>query len=939
MTSQNPLQTDIKPVAIEEEMKRSYLDYAMSVIVSRALPDVRDGLKPVHRRILYAMKATGNEYNRPYRKSARVVGEVMGKYHPHGDMAIYDAMVRLTQDFSLRVPLIDGQGNFGSMDGDPAAASRYTEARLSKSAHELLEDIDKDTVDFYPNYDETEIQPTVLPARFPNLLVNGGSGIAVGMATSIPTHNLGEVIDACCALIDNPQLTLPDIMQFIKGPDFPTGGTIMGRHGIHEAFRTGRSGVVVRGKAHFETGKNDRQSIVITEIPYQVNKARLVEKIAELVKEKIIEGISDLRDETSNRSGVRIVIEIKRDAVADVILNQLYRYSQLQTSVSYNMLAIRHGRPEQLSLMQILEAFLEFREEVILRRTRFELRKAREKAHTLMGFAIAISNIDPIIELIRAAADRAEAKEQLIERLWDASAVLPLLALMEEKLPEEGSYQLSETQANAILDLRLHRLTGMERDKIQADLEGVTALIQELVSILGSRPRVLEIMKEELIAVKNEYPSPRRTDIEEGDSSIDMEDLIQKEDMVVTVSLEGYIKRVPLSTYRAQRRGGRGRSGMTMKDEDIISDVFVGNTHSQVYFFSSLGQVYRMKVYRLPLASPQSKGRAIVNLLPLSENEKITTILVVPYDVNQETQFLMFATSAGNARRNALSDFHNISPNGKKAIRMDEGESLIAVALCSEEDDVMLSTAHGICNRFNVTDIRIFAGRDSNGVRGIRLSDGDQVIAMTILLSASAQNTEERDAYLKAATRLRQTANETDTDETDIIEAADQAEETVQLAPERVQELAEREQFILAISENGYGKRTSAYEYRTTNRGSSGFDAMQVTAKTGGLVATFPVNENDQIMLVTDRGRLIRCAVTDIRMTGRRAQGVIIFRVDADEKVVAVSRIGSVEGDDEDIIDGEVADIVTNGEDIVVSSESSKENDPSNAVQTVETKE
>ncbi|MES2252749.1 MAG: DNA gyrase subunit A [Pseudomonadota bacterium] len=915
MTLQNPFQTDIKPIAIEEEMKTSYLSYAMSVIVSRALPDVRDGLKPVHRRILYAMKATGNEYNRPYRKSARVVGEVMGKYHPHGDMAIYDAMVRLTQDFSLRVPLIDGQGNFGSMDGDPAAAARYTEARLSKPAHELLEDIDKDTVDFCPNYDESEIQPTVLPARFPNLLVNGGSGIAVGMATSIPTHNLGEVIDACCALIDNPELTLPEIMQFVKGPDFPTGGTIMGRHGIHEAFRTGRGGVVVRGKAHFETGKNDRQSIVITEIPYQVNKARLVEKIAELVKEKIIEGISDLRDE-SNRKGVRIVIEVKRDAVADVILNQLYRYSQLQTTISYNMLAIRHGRPEQLSLTQILEAFLEFREEVILRRTRFELRKAREKAHTLMGFAIAISNIDPIIELIRAAADRADAKDQLIERLWNASTVLPLLALMEEKVPEQGLYQLSEIQANAILDLRLHRLTGLERDKIQADLEGVAALIRELVSLLGSRPRILSIMKEELLAIKGEYLSPRRTDIEESDSSIDVEDLIQKEDMVVTVSLEGYIKRVPLSTYRSQRRGGRGRSGMTMKEEDIISDVFVANTHSQVYFFSSLGQVYRMKVYRLPLASPQSKGRAIVNLLPLSENEKITTILVVPDDVDQEKNFLMFATSVGNVRRNALNDFHHIAPNGKKAIRMDEGESLVAVALCSEEDDVMLSTAHGICNRFNVTDIRIFAGRDSNGVRGIRLAGDDQVIAMTILVSAAAQNTEERDAYLKAAMRLRQAD---DTEESDVVEASptdgESDDSTLQLAPERIQELAEREQFILAISENGYGKRTSAYEYRTTNRGSSGFDAMQVTAKTGGLVATFPVNENDQIMLVTDRGRLIRCAVIDIRMTGRRAQGVIIFRVDADEKVVAVSRIGSVGIDEEDVIDGEVVENTTDSND------------------------
>ena len=912
MSMQNALPTDIKPVAIEEEMKRSYLDYAMSVIVSRALPDVRDGLKPVHRRILYAMKATGNEYNRPYRKSARVVGEVMGKYHPHGDMAIYDAMVRLTQDFSLRVPLIDGQGNFGSMDGDPAAASRYTEARLSKPAHELLEDIDKDTVDFQANYDESEQEPTVLPARFPNLLVNGGSGIAVGMATSIPTHNLGEVIDACCALIDNPHMTLTELMQIVKGPDFPTGGTIMGRHGIHEAFQTGRGSIVVRGKAHIETFKNDRQAIVITEIPYQVNKSRLVEKVAELVKEKTIEGISDLRDE-SNREGVRIVIEIKRDSVADVILNQLYRYSQLQTSVSFNMLALRHGRPEQLNLTQVLEAFLEFREEVILRRTRYELRKAREKAHTLMGFAIAVSNIDPIIELIRAAADRVDAKEKLMARLWDASSVIHLLDLMEEKVPEQGMYRLSEIQANAILDLRLHRLTGMEREKIQADLDAVIELIRDLVSILGSRARVLSIMKDELVAVRGEYPSPRRTDIDESESSIDVEDLIQKEEMVVTVSLEGYIKRVPLSTYRAQRRGGRGRSGMTTKVEDVVSDVFVANTHSQVYFFSSLGQVYRMKVYRLPLASPQSKGRAIINLLPLAQNEKITTIMVLPDDVNHDTNYLMFATSFGNVRRNSLTDFQNINANGKKAIRMDEGEGLVAVALCSENDDVMLSTAYGICNRFNVTNIRVFAGRDSNGVRGIRLAEGDSVIAMTILLSSETQNTEERDAYLKSERLLLNDGE----DGADVVNDGDEdlSELTIQLTPERIQELAEREQFILAISENGYGKRTSAYEYRTTNRGSSGFNAMQVTAKTGGLVSTFPVDGNDQIMLVTDRGRLIRCAVKDIRMTGRRAQGVIVFRVDADEKVVAVSRIGA---DDSEDVDGDVLDNMSDSVDNAV---------------------
>ncbi len=907
MTSNTNSHNDTKPVAIEEEMRKSYLDYAMSVIVSRALPDVRDGLKPVHRRILYAMKVTGNEYNRPYRKSARVVGEVMGKYHPHGDMAIYDAMVRLTQEFSLRVPLIDGQGNFGSLDGDPAAASRYTEARLSKPAHDLLEDIDKDTVDFKPNYDESEIEPTVLPARFPNLLVNGGSGIAVGMATSIPTHNLGEVIEACCALIDNPDLSLMDIMQIVKGPDFPTGGIIMGRYGIHEAFRTGRGGIVVRGKAHFEQVKGDKkEAIVITEIPYQVNKARLVEKIAELVKEKTVEGISDLRDE-SNRQGVRIVVELKRDAVAEVVLNQLYRYSQLQTTINYNMLALRHGRPEQLGLLSILEAFIEFREDVIVRRTRFELNKAREKAHILLGFAIAISNIDEIIALIRGAADRNSAKDKLMNRMWDAASVIAFLDLMEEKVPEQAQYTLSETQANAILDLRLHRLTSMERDKIKDDLEAIVAVIRELVSILGSRQRVMQIMKDELIAVRDEYASPRKTEIEESDSAIEIEDLIQKEDMVVTVSIEGYIKRVPLSTYREQRRGGRGRSGMTTKMEDGVNTLFVANTHCQVYFFSSLGQVYRMKVYRLPLGSPTSNGRAIVNLLPLQANEKIATIMVCPDDVNLDTNYFMFATSKGNVRRNQLHDFQNIQTNGKKAIRLDEDEQLIAVALCTQDDDVMLATEKGLCNRFNVTDIRIFQGRDSNGVRGIRLADDDQVIAMSILRSAKAETPEERNAYLRIASKLRsqeQHASD-ESDEQNLIYDADEenlsnSSEQITLDDERIAQLREKEQFILSISKNGMGKISSAYEYRTTLRGNKGYHAMSITEKTGGLVTLSPILSTDQILMVTDQGRLIRTNVEEVRITGRRAQGVIIFRVDSDEHVVSVSVVNATDDDTDD---------------------------------------
>jgi DNA gyrase subunit A len=893
--------SDIKPVAIEEEMKRSYLDYAMSVIVSRALPDVRDGLKPVHRRILYAMKEAGNEYNRPYRKSARTVGDVMGKYHPHGDMAIYDAMVRLAQDFSLRLTLIDGQGNFGSMDGDPAAASRYTEARLSKPSHALLEDIDKDTVDFQPNYDDSMVEPKVLPARFPNILVNGGSGIAVGMATNIPTHNLGEVLQACCALIDNPDITVEELISIVPGPDFPTGASIMGRGGIFEAYRTGRGSIVIRGKTHFETLRGDREAIIIDEIPYQVNKARMIERIAEVVKEKIIEGISDLRDE-SDRQGMRVVIELKRDAVPDVVLNQLYRYTALQTSFGINMLALNHGRPEQLPLKRILEAFVEFREEVILRRTRFELARAREKAHLFVGLAIAVTNIDPIIALIRAAADRQVAKAQLMNRDWPSEAVANLIQLVEPDSEVVGStYRLSDAQAQAILDLRLHRLTGLERDKIAADLQELVDKIAEYLRILGSRQLVMDILRNELIEMKDQFATPRRTTIEEGGSDVDMEDLIQREDMVVTVSMNGYIKRVPLSTYRAQRRGGKGRSGMSTRDEDIVSDVFVANTHSPVLFFTSIGRVYQLKAYRLPLATPQARGRPMINLLPLSEGETISTVMVLPEEEKLWDQmFVMFATSRGGVRRNRLSDFLNIKANGKIAMKLDEGENLIAVQTCTENDDVLLSTRKGKCIRFHMNEIRIFVGRDSNGVRGIKLSKDDEVISMGIL-GKMVISTEERDAYLRQAAKARQALEGgSDAEELASDDSGDEetSPDTLKLSPERILELASSEQFILTITEKGFGKRSSSYGYRTTGRGGMGVDSIIVNDRNGGVVGSFPVDPTDQIMLVTDGGQLIRCPVHDIRIAGRRTQGVTIFRVGEEETVVAVSRISLGEEDD-----------------------------------------
>lgn len=902
--------SDVKPIAIEEEMKSSYLAYAMSVIVSRALPDVRDGLKPVHRRILYAMKEAGNEYNRSYRKSARTVGDVMGKYHPHGNAAIYDALVRMAQNFSLRLPLIDGQGNFGSMDGDPAAAERYTEARLSRAAHDLLEDIDRDTVDFQANYDDSTHEPKVLPAKYPNILVNGGNGIAVGMATNIPTHNLSEVIDACCALIDNPNLSTEELMQFVPGPDFPTGGSIIGRAGILEAYRTGRGSIVIRGKTHIETIRGDREAIIIDEIPFQVNKSRMIERIAEIVKEKTIEGISDLRDE-SDRDGVRVVIELKRDANSDVVLNQLYRYTSLQTFFGINMLALHQGRPEQLSLHSILTAFLEFREEVILRRTRYELRKAREKAHLFVGLAIAVANIDPIIALIRAASDRLLAKEQLLSQRWPAASVASLLAIVDEpgnEVSQDGSYQLTEGQVQGILDLRLHRLTGLERDKIANDLSELAERISALLSILGSRERMLDELRQELLQGKELHGTPRRTLIEEGDSSVDVEDLIQREEMVVTVSMEGYIKRVPLYTYRAQRRGGKGRSGMSTKQEDIVQDVFVASTHSPVLFFTNFGRVYQLKVYRLPIGSPQSKGRPMINLLPLSSGEVISTVLVLPEDTTTwDSMNVMFATSLGHVRRNKLSDFLNIKSNGKIAMKLDEGEKLIAVRACNEENDVMLSTRSGKCIRFNVDEVRIFVGRDSNGVRGIKLLNDDNVISMTIL-GRSIMTMEERNQYLRQATKLRSVFDEETTDNpVDNEEMEDTTISDTQLPPERFEELSAAEQFILTVTENGFGKRSSAYEYRTTGRGGLGIDSIIVNARNGGLVASFPLQPNDQIMLVTDNGKLIRCPIHDIRIAGRRTQGVTIFRIADNEKVVAVSHIsGDQLGDEaceEELID------------------------------------
>ena len=893
---------DIAPVEISEEMRRSYLDYAMSVIVSRALPDVRDGLKPVHRRIVYSMFENGYDYNRPFKKSARIVGDVLGKYHPHGDISVYEAMVRMAQPFSMRVPLIDGQGNFGSMDGDSAAAMRYTEARLAKVAHSLIDDIDKDTVDFMPNYDESLQEPMVLPAKYPNLLVNGANGIAVGMATNIPPHNLGEVIDGCCAYIDNPDITVDELIGIIPGPDFPTGGLILGYSGAKSAYLNGRGSVVMRAKCTIEEIHKDKEAIIVHEIPYQVNKAAMITRIAELIKEKKLEGISEIRDE-SDRQGVRVVIEIKRDFQADVILNQLYKYTPLQTSFGMNMLAINNGRPMMMNLKEIIAAFIEFREEVIRRRTIFELNQARNRAHTLVGLAIAVENLDPVIDLIRTAPNPQEAKDALLAKAWPAGTVEPLVQLIDEpdRKVENGTYRLSETQAKAILDLKLQRLTGLERDKIHQELMGLGDEIKECLSILASREKLYGIMRDELVMIKDEYATPRRSKIEDIEYDTDIESLIQREEMVVTVTEAGYIKRVPLNAYKAQKRGGKGKSGMATKDEDFVTRLFVASTHTPVLFFSSMGYVYKMKVYKLPLGSPTSKGKPFINLLPLDPGETITTIMKLPENEAEcKDLSIMFATSQGNVRRNSLMDFVNVQSCGKIAMKLDEGDRLINVRICNEDNDIMLAARGGKCIRFPVTEVRMFVGRNSTGVRGIKLAKGDEVVSMSILNHSDAIS-EERDEYARISSAAKRIQAERGGD--CMVPAEETGVEMKVLTPEKYEFMRSQEQFILSVTSTGYGKRSSSYEYRVTGRGGSGIANMEMSARNKEVVSSFPIEDDNQIMMVTDAGKLIRMPVSDIRIAGRKTQGVILFRTADNEKVVSVTWLDADAGDDDELED------------------------------------
>ena len=884
--------SDTAPVMIEDEMRRSYLDYAMSVIVSRALPDARDGLKPVHRRVMYAMREGGYTPDKPYRKSAKMVGEVMGNFHPHGDASIYDALVRMAQSFSMRVRLIDGQGNFGSVDGDPPAAMRYTEARLSRAAMFLLEDIDRDTVDFQPTYDESAEEPRVLPAAFPNLLINGAGGIAVGMATNIPPHNPTEIIDATLALIENPDLTLDQIMQIVPGPDFPTGGLILGRSGIRAAFETGRGSVILRARTAFEEIRKDRTAIIVTEIPYQVNKSVLLERIAELVRAKQVEGISDLRDE-SDRSGMRMVIELKRDATPEVVLNQLFRFTQLQNSFGVNMLALDSGKPRQMGLKDALEIFIRFREEVILRRSRYDLSKARERAHLLVGLAIAVANIDEVIRLIRSSPDAATARVRLMERHWPAESVLPLLRLIEDERnevdPDANTVRLTEEQARGILELRLQRLVGLERERINGEMDEVSAKIAHLLEIIASRPRRMEVMRAELVHVRAEIGNPRMTEIVEGLADQDDESLIEPGQMVVTITRDGFIKRTPLETFRQQNRGGRGRSAAGTRGDDIVTRSFNGHTHQWVLFFSSTGKAYREKVWRLPEGGPTGKGRALVNLLPDLGQDAITTVLPLPQDEAMwENLHLVFATASGGVRRNRLSDFRNMRTSGLIAMKLDEGDSLIGVATCREGDDVLLATRQGRCIRFQATDdvLRVFAGRDSSGVRGIRLAEGktpDQVISLSVLRHVPSTN-EERAAYLKLSAARRRSGEDTEAAPDD-----EDAEIEINLTAERVAELEAAEEFLLTVTNAGFGKRTSAYAYRVSGRGGQGIANITLTARTGTAVAgTFPVRPGDGVMLVTDDGRLIRLPADQVRLTGRTSMGVTLLRLDSNERVTSM---------------------------------------------------
>ncbi len=895
----------IAPIAIEDELKKSYLDYAMSVIVSRALPDARDGLKPVHRRILFSMNEQGHTPDRSYVKSARVVGDVMGKYHPHGDASIYFTMVRMAQPFSMGLLLIDGQGNFGSVDNDPPAAMRYTESRLSKAAMMVVADLDKDTVDFKENYDGTEQEPVVLPSRIPALLVNGAGGIAVGMATNIPPHNLGEIIDACLAYVDDPEVSLDALLDIVPGPDFPTGGEIIGRAGARNALMTGRGSVIMRGKAEIVELRKDREAIIINSIPYQVNKAAMVERIAELVREKKIEGISDLRDE-SDRDGMRVVVEMKRDASPDVVLNQLYRYTQLQSSFAVNMLALDRGRPREMNLRDLVVAFVDFREEVVVRRVKFELSKARDRGHVLVGLAIAVANIDEFIHIIRSSKDPAEARERLVAKDWPAGDMLPLVELIADPrtlVIGGDKIRLTEEQARAILALTLSRLTGLGRDEIFGEARELAGAIQGHLTILSDRANVMAIVREELVAVRDAFAVPRRSEIVDGDADVEDEDLIAREEMVITVTHGGYVKRTPLTTYRTQHRGGKGRSGMATKDEDAVTRVFSASTHTPMLFFSSGGKVYQLKVWRLPVGNPNSRGKAFVNLLPIEPGESITSILPVPEDEAAWAQYdVMFATKSGGVRRNKLSDFQGIKRNGKIAMKLDDGDAIIGVGLCNAaQNDILLTTALGRCIRFATEEVRVFAGRDSTGVRGIRLAEGDSVISMAILRSVEATPA-ERAAYVKHANAMRRAVD----DDAEVEDAAapddDDAEggDLAALSPERIAELGAAEEIILTVSTEGFGKRSSAYEFRRTGRGGQGLLAQDLTKKGGRLAASFPVEEFDEILLVTDQGQLIRTPVSQVRMVGRNTSGVTIFRTGKDEHVVSVERLADQGGGEDD---------------------------------------
>ncbi len=877
-------------ITIEDELKRSYLDYAMSVIVSRALPDARDGLKPVHRRILYAMDEAGNTSDKGYRKSANTVGEVMGRYHPHGDLAIYEALVRMAQDFSMGLTLIDGQGNFGSIDGDPPAAMRYTESRLAKSATHLLSDIDEDTVDFQDNYDGARKEPTVLPARYPNLLVNGAGGIAVGMATNIPPHNLGEVIDAATAIIDNPEISDLDLLDIVPGPDFPTGCEILGRTAARVALTTGRGSVVTRARYKMETIRG-REAIVFYEIPYQVNKASVYERIGELVREKRVEGVAEVRDE-SNRLGIRLVVEVKRDVVADVVINQLYRFTQLQTSFGVNMLALNNGRPEQMGLRAMLTAFLGFREQVVTRRTKFRLAKARRRGHETVGLAIAVANIDEVIRVIRNSADPAEARDALLSRAWPAGDMLPLIALIADprtQVIEGGSIRLSEEQAKAILDLRLQRLTGLGRDDIAKAANEIADEIKELLAILASRERILAMVRDEMAEVKQAFGVSRRTPISESEGEIDDEALIPREDMVVTVTHGGYVKRTPLALYRTQRRGGRGRAGMQMKEEDFVTRVFVASTHAPILFFSSAGMAYKMKVWRLPQGDPRARGRALVNLLPLEQGETITSVMALPEDERDwEKLDVMFATRSGNVRRNKLSDFVQVNRNGKIAMKPDEGDGIVDVQICADDDDILLTTRAGMCIRFAVPEVRVFSGRTSTGNRGIKIEEGDSVIGMGVLKHVEVTPAEAR-AYFRWDAQSRDGAEVEP-------EAGEETGEEADVPFERLAWLKTQEQFILTVTSSGLGKRASSYEYRVTGRGGKGLIAHRLTGD-GRITASFPVRDNEELLLVTDKGQLIRTGVAEIRIAGRATQGVILINVGEDEHVVAAERLEMLGGE------------------------------------------